>query len=802
MARKLQVFGTLAGVADEKLNEIVSDRLRPIDGNLDMEFEVGKTISIDTTTNQLTYTPNRMNLSTKEGSTYFVPAGTTITLKEFNTTASNGDPALYSFVVYYSDVDPETFTSTNSFAQLNGGSNKKIVTLEKDAFIALRVQCDKRAATDEFKNLLDIKINSLAGSIDGLKSKLSLIEPDLNSADFWERGSIDTTGTNVDTYNDKPITNVLRTKTYISDDVKLVYSENDYTFTVVLYDSDGTYAGVWDGSCVNNNSKAKASTMRYVNPEPLRSKGYSIRLVCRKSSAGALSPINAYDNVHFLNENQKNIFFPKPTLTFIDDDGAKAALTNWESISDEIGVKITSALTTGIMREENADLGLEFEAGDINYNSGSQLVYSDNNFNMRTKSDKDYRTAYETSFALSDYDLTPDRDVTLTIYYRKDGKSVWNTEVRNNQDTSPIVLEQNTHFAIKFETNNQCVFVSEISQPPKPDYPTNYDSNDPDTVNDYVFNLYQYFDNMNSYSRLLEEYKAECVRVENAIKSLVDRLVICVNPAKLSWDEVGRLRSKGFEFVSHTHRHINVLDGSTEQKQLDIRIRNDIREDVVKDADDNDETLTETEISNRVQSIFNNLSESDLASKRDEKEQKAIQAKETIRADLNSSTATLREHGCNHQYLVYPYNGIDADTTSLVKEYFTAAVGLGGTNGDINQVPIFSHQLHRYSVNQAEEPDGNIPFQEVATLENYLDIANINGGWIILMTHMYGNYYRENEDRQKIIDVCKYAVENGMTIRTFGEAFDKYKNVLENGNAYDAKPHYIVDCNDVLHYRN
>ena len=144
----------------------------------------------------------------------------------------------------------------------------------------------------------------------------------------------------------------------------------------------------------------------------------------------------------------------------------------------------------------------------------------------------------------------------------------------------------------------------------------------------------------------------------------------------------------------------------------------------------------------------------------------------------------------------------------LVKKYFTAAVGLG-TEHD-NRIPLNTYNLTRYNFISGETIDKEYEGETVSVyayksldeLKSYVDIALINGGWIIFMSHLRndGSYYFDEEVKSLIIDLCKYAVEKGMLIQTFGEAFQRYKNVLENGTL-NSSSYYITDCNGVVRYK-
>lgn len=399
-----------------------------------------------------------------------------------------------------------------------------------------------------------------------ITGEASVVSGDLNDISLWEKGGISATGAEYKTAN------MARTKDYLPEDVALVFTENDCVFRAAVYDFAGNFLGFWDNNEISGTSKS----LYYLNPKGLEN--CRVRLLCQRLGADSID-ISACANIHFLGQEEKESFAPQPTLTFIDDDGSMDALLNWESICDETGIKITSALVTNAMGDEN----------------------------------------------------------------------------------------------------------------------------DP-------------------------------------------------NRTKASWSDVARLQEKGFEFVSHTHNHINVLK--------------------------TDNKVCET--------------------------------------DFAASIALLKEHGCEYRYLVYPYNATSSQKISLVNKYFEAAVGLGGNDanpGSDNTLPVYTHWLRRYSINEAEETtkveyNGEIvdahAFKDLDTLKSYIDDAVTNNSWVIIMTHLRnsGEFYHDAESRQMIIDLCKYAQEKGVAIQNFGEAYSRYKNITETGTqSIYGNPHYVVDCNGVVHYR-
>ena len=530
----------------EQLN-IINAKLDIIEGKFYPEFELGR-VSIDEK-DKLNYTDNRFEIRTKHDYIYGVPSGTGFTLSSYSNNV---------LIIYYSYDGGKSYQAVSRTEK-----NIEPIVMKQDALIAIRLY-NTPSKTQKDMSLADLLVVNFStnNSIEDIQVEInnlnSAIKYDLNDATFWENGGITSSG------SEYKSNKVLRTKNYLSSAVNLIYAEKDYTFTVFAYDENENCIGVWDGVSFSTSARK----LYYFNTKGFEM--YQFRLMIYRFDATSID-LTESDNVHFLNSINAKMFFPTPTLTFIDDDGSLNALENWESIADEIGIKITAALVTGVMG---------------------------------------------------------------------DGEK---------------------------------------------------------------------------------------------------------NPTKASWEDVIRLQNKGFEFVSHTHNHINL---TTSSQELIIR-------------------------------------------------------------QFEASIAALRAHGCESRYLVYPYNAITPELIPLVKRYFSAGIGLGMESE--NTLPLYTYHIRRYSINDTsisveKEYNGETvsvhSFKSLDTLKGYIDDALNNGGWVIIMTHLRndGIFYFDDEAREMIIELCKYATKKGFDIKTFGEAFETYKNIMENGTVYDSN-HYIVDCNGVAHYR-
>lgn len=217
------------------------------------------------------------------------------------------------------------------------------------------------------------------------------------------------------------------------------------------------------------------------------------------------------------------------------------------------------------------------------------------------------------------------------------------------------------------------------------------------------------------------------------------------NPAQgTRWDIIERMLNKGYEFISHTHTH--------------------------KDIVDTDE--------------------------------------ETIIEEFNATISALKEHGCNPKYLVYPNNKITTAKKALVKNYFSAGI-YGGD--EVNVPPISPYAIKRHTIVTSEKID-KVLWGETRSvwkpktfeqLKAIIDESVVKGGWVIFMTHLFTNsygYYCDEELRQLLVDVCKYAASVGVKIATFGEAFEAFKNRVATGEPTDSS-YYIVDCDGKEHIK-
>lgn len=191
--------------------------------------------------------------------------------------------------------------------------------------------------------------------------------------------------------------------------------------------------------------------------------------------------------------------------------------------------------------------------------------------------------------------------------------------------------------------------------------------------------------------------------------------------SQISWQTVERLKQLGFEFISHTNSHQNITT----------------------------------------------LNKSDLIE------------------DLQTSINILKEHRCNSDFLVYPGNRHNLSTDTIVSTMFKGAF----TQEDkTNLLPLIPTALKRHSILQTHKVEikdakGNtqnvFPAKSDAELQAIIDEAINNGGWVVFMCHFYNNYsygyHCDEEMRNTVIKLVRYAQSKGVQIMPVGEAFKNFK---------------------------
>jgi len=190
----------------------------------------------------------------------------------------------------------------------------------------------------------------------------------------------------------------------------------------------------------------------------------------------------------------------------------------------------------------------------------------------------------------------------------------------------------------------------------------------------------------------------------------------------ITWETIDELQQIGFEFISHTKDHSNIT------------------------------TLTDSALIENLQSSIN----------------------------------ALKQHGCNSDFLVYPGNRHDEATDKIVSQLFKGAFWQGDRP---NYLPLNNTAINRYSILntstkiQIKDSNGETQFVYPAKSDEILhaiiDEAIERGGWVVFMSHFYNSYssgyHCDEEMRNAIIRLVRYARSKGVQIMTVGEAFENFK---------------------------
>ena len=190
---------------------------------------------------------------------------------------------------------------------------------------------------------------------------------------------------------------------------------------------------------------------------------------------------------------------------------------------------------------------------------------------------------------------------------------------------------------------------------------------------------------------------------------------------RITWDRVEELRRKGFEFISHTHNHINLSTSSST----------------------------------------------------------------TISSDFIASKVALAEHNCTPDFVVYPGNNHNAISDQIVETNFKGGFWQGdymnvpplnitainrytylNTGSRINIIDNDGIERSVYAIKTDEE------------LNEIIDDAVLRGGWVVFMCHFRNSYsdgyYYDDSVKNSIIRLCRYAKSKGVRIMNVSDAFNEF----------------------------
>lgn len=208
-----------------------------------------------------------------------------------------------------------------------------------------------------------------------------------------------------------------------------------------------------------------------------------------------------------------------------------------------------------------------------------------------------------------------------------------------------------------------------------------------------------------------------------------------------SWDNIQRLTSRGFEFISHTDNH-------------------------------------------------QNLTECDAT---------------TIETELSTSLSTLQEHGINPKFVVYPYNAYNDEVIDCVRKYYKGAVTCEyQTNiAPINDFAIKRQSFTATSLFDKTFDDGTTrtvyKFRADDELRQMVDEAAAKNGWIIFMTHLrnYDVYYYDNDIKTKLVSLIEYAKAKGLKPVSLNEGYELMKDRREQISSSNVSYSRFIDEKEV-----
>ena len=276
----------------------------------------------------------------------------------------------------------------------------------------------------------------------------------------------------------------------------------------------------------------------------------------------------------------------------------------------------------------------------------------------------------------------------------------------------------------------------------------------------FLNNIHESIDNIQKTKAVLTFIDDDCQPVQlEHWESIYKSIGICPSMAVITnrmsaaqWETIERLANVGFDFISHTHNHPHLGD------------------------------LTE----------------------------------EQLIADFDDSIAALREHFCDPNFMVYPYNEVpDTDTfKNVFYSRWKAGFAGGFTNISvgifgINYKPIDSINLRRIAFQSSTvieeiEIDGTTyNYRPPKSMEDWtaiLDEAQRTNSWVVIMTHLRNtvatdSYYYDERWPNTIKALVKECLKRGIDVLPVKDAYERFKNKLKIGHQTDSE-YYIVDCDN------
>lgn len=153
---------------------------------------------------------------------------------------------------------------------------------------------------------------------------------------------------------------------------------------------------------------------------------------------------------------------------------------------------------------------------------------------------------------------------------------------------------------------------------------------------------------------------------------------------------------------------------------------------------------------------------------------------EEIDYQIRACQEWLQNEGIYTRHLVYPFGAYNDLVIKVASKYVDSATIYGGSFFNPKSEVLDNYLVRRA---QFEKP--------INTLKSYMDGAVANNGWVIINTH---SQY-ETFDVNKLNEIFDYAETNGIEIKTYTEAYEKFRNIIEVRD--EANPLFVIGAGGV-----
>ena len=151
------------------------------------------------------------------------------------------------------------------------------------------------------------------------------------------------------------------------------------------------------------------------------------------------------------------------------------------------------------------------------------------------------------------------------------------------------------------------------------------------------------------------------------------------------------------------------------------------------------------------------------------------QTPSVIRQEFTESQNFLKSLGIDTRTLVYPMGSYSQSVVDIATEYFDAALI---DQGSENYGKLNTYAIKRLGI-------GTVGTTNLTNIKGSVDRTIANGGLCILMTHVQHHV----ADAPIIEETIDYILSKGGVFKTFKDAFEEHRNIMEIGR-YDTSKNY------------